>query len=331
MSYLIKKKSILKLLDRLSKYCEVVAPIKKNNDFNFQPISSGKELNLKGYINTRFSPKKYFLPKREILFSFEKSRKIKIKPNLPEEKRIIFGIRPCDVNGLLVLDKIFTTDYEDVVYTKRRENTTLIVVNCKKAGDYCFCGSLGTNELKEGFDLLLTEKGKEYFVEVGSEKGEDIVKNNLDLFKWTKENVKKPKLEFKRKVDAKKLVEKLNKGFNDSIWKKEADRCISCAACTMVCPTCYCYDVTDNTDFTGKKGKIERIWNYCMLLNFTRVAGGHVFRENRTERLKQFVMHKLCYLKENMGVFLCVGCGRCIESCIVDIDLTKIANRLCKK
>jgi sulfhydrogenase subunit beta (sulfur reductase) len=207
----------------------------------------------------------------------------------------------------------------------------LIVINCKKAGDYCFCGSLGTNELREGFDLLLSETGKDYFVEVGSEKGEEIIKNNDDLFTWAKKNVKKPKLKFKKKVNTEKLVEKLNKGFNDSVWRKEADRCISCAACTMVCPTCYCYDVTDDTDFTGKKGKIDRSWNYCMLLNFTRVSGGHVFRKDRSERLKHFVMHKLCYLKENMGVFLCVGCGRCIESCIVDIDLTKIANRLCKK
>jgi Fe-S oxidoreductase len=99
----------------------------------------------------------------------------------------------------------------------------------------------------------------------------------------------------------------------------------------MVCPTCYCYDVKDVTDVTGKNGKRVRNWNFCMLLNFTKVAGGCTFRDNRNNRLKQFVYHKLVYLKETDGIFLCVGCGRCIESCIVDIDLTKIANKLCGK
>ena len=207
MPYFAKKKNISRLLNRLSRDCEVVAPVKKGKDFDFQPVLSGKDVDLKGYINTRFSPKEYFLPKKETLFTFEKSRKVKVKAHLPEEKRVIFGIRPCDVNALLVLDRIFTEDYEDVVYTKRRENTTLIVVNCKKTGDYCFCGSFGTNELRGGYDLLLTETGNDYFVEVGSEKGEEIIEKNNDLFKWTKRSVRKPKLKFKKKVDVKKLVQ----------------------------------------------------------------------------------------------------------------------------
>jgi len=331
MPYLIKKNALLKLLGRLSKDYEVIVPVKKGEDYNFQKIESGKEINLKGYQNTRFSPKKFFLPKSETLFTFKKNRKVKIFPNIPEEKRVIFGIRPCDVNGLLVLDKIFTTSYEDTIYTERRNNTILIALNCNEAGEYCFCGSLGTDSLREGFDFLLTDIGKQFFVEVGSENGEEIVEKNYDLFKWTKKKVDKPKLKFKRKVDAKNLVEVLNKNYNHKIWEKEAKRCISCAACTMVCPTCYCYDVQDNTDITGKNGKIERNWNFCMLSNFTRVAGNTIFRESRTERLKQFVYHKLCYLKETSGVFLCVGCGRCIQSCIVDIDLTQIANKLSGK
>lgn len=120
----------------------------------------------------------------------------------------------------------------------------------------------------------------------------------------------------------------MNKEFNNKVWEKEANRCISCAACTIVCPTCYCYDVKDVNDTNGKEGERVRKWNFCMLLNFTRVAGENVFRQDRTERLKQFVCHKLCYFKEMNNVFLCVGCGRCIQSCIVDIDLTEIAKML---
>jgi len=331
MPYLIKKNSFFKLIDRLSKDYEVIVPVKKGEDFNFQKIDSSKEINLDGYQNTRFSPKEFFLPKLETLFTFKKNRKIKISSNIPKEKRVIFGIRPCDVNSILVLDRIFTTNYEDPIYIERRKNTILIALNCNKAGEYCFCGSLGTDSLREGFDFLLTDIGKQFFVEVGSENGEEIVEKNYDLFKWTKKKVDKPKLKFKRKVDTKNLVEVFNKGYNHKVWEQEAKRCISCAACTMVCPTCYCYDVQDITDVTGKNGERVRNWNFCMLLNFTRVAGNNIFRENRTERLKQFVYHKLCYLKETDGVFLCVGCGRCIQSCIVDIDLTYIANKLSGK
>ncbi len=331
MPYLIRKNDFLKLLDRLSKKYEIIAPVKVGEDFNFQKIDSSDEINLGGYINTRFSPKDFFLPKSDTLFTFEKNRKVKISEDLPEEKRIIFGIRPCDVNGLLVLDKIFTTNYEDPIYMERRKNTILIALNCNKAGEYCFCGSLGTDTLREGFDLLLTDMGKKFFIKVGSKNGEQIVEKNHDLFKPTKKKIDKLKLKFKRKVDAKNLVEVFNKGYNHKVWKKEAKRCISCAACTIVCPTCYCYDVQDITDITGKIGKRIRNWNFCMLLNFTGVAGNTIFRESRTERLKQFVYHKLCYLKETNGVFLCVGCGRCIQSCIVDIDLTYIANKLSGK
>jgi ferredoxin len=112
---------------------------------------------------------------------------------------------------------------------------------------------------------------------------------------------------------------------------REAKRCISCAACTIVCPTCYCYDIEDLPDFSSNSGERIRKWNFCMLKNFTRVAGDFVFRPDRVERLKQFVCHKLSYFKEKYGIFLCVGCGRCIERCIVDIDLTKIADELREK
>jgi len=331
MTYLIQKNALLKLLDRLIKNYEVIAPVKIGEDYNFQRIGSSGEICLRDYKNTIFSPKEFFLPKSDTLFTFQKNRKVKVFSNIPDEKRIIFGIRPCDVNGLLVLDKIFTSNHEDPIYMERRKNTILIALTCNKAGEYCFCGSLGTDSLREGFDLLLTDTGKEFFVEVGTENGEGIVKKNYDLFKWTKRKIEKPRLKFKRKVDAKNLVTVFNKFYNHKVWEQEAKRCISCAACTIVCPTCYCYDVQDVTDITGKNGERKRNWNFCMLLNFTRVAGNTVFRESRTERLKQFIYHKLCYLKETNGIFLCVGCGRCIQSCIVDIDLTYIANKLSGK
>jgi ferredoxin len=328
--YLLQKKALFLLLDRLSKDYEVIAPIKTDDDYNFQRIDSSKEINLENYQNTRFPPKEFFLPKSDTLFVFEKNRKVKISPGISEKKRVIFGIKPCDVNGILVLDKIFTTNYEDPIYTERRKNTVLIALNCNKSGEYCFCDSLGTDTTKNS-DLLLTDTGNEYIVEVQSEAGNQIVKKNGDLFSVTQQIIKKPEVKCKKKVNPEKLVELMNKEFNNKVWEKEANRCISCAACTIVCPTCYCYDVKDVNDTNGKEGARIRKWNFCMLFNFTKVAGDNVFREDRTERLKQFVCHKLCYFKETNNVFLCVGCGRCIQSCIVNIDLTEIAKMLSDK
>jgi len=328
--YSLKKEDIQKLLERLKKEYEIIAPVKQGKDYNFQIINSVQQLDLTDYQNTRFPPKKFFLPNSETLFTFKKNGEVKMSTEIKKERRVIFGIRPCDVNGLLTMDKVFIDDYKDPFYQERRKNTVLIALNCKKTGDHCFCESLGTNYVEDA-DLLLTDLENEYIVEVQSEIGNKIVNDNQDLFTITHQKIEKTKLKCKKNVNAEKLVESLNKGFNNKIWEKEAERCISCAACTIVCPTCYCYDIQDVMNIEGKEGQRIRKWNFCMLLNFTRVAGNHVFRQNRTERLKQFVCHKLCYLKEMKDIFLCVGCGRCTQSCIVDIDLTKIANELSGK
>ena len=327
LDYSIKKEDIPKLIERLKREYEVVAPVKQGKDYNFQIINSGQELDLTDYQNTRYPPKKFFLSTPETLFVFKKNGKVKMSTKIKKEKRVIFGIRPCDVNGILTMDKVFIDDFKDPFYRERRKNTVLIAMNCKKAGDYCFCESLGTDYVEDA-DLLLSDLGSEYIVEVQSEIGNKIVNNNQDLFTITHQKVKRPKLKCKKKINPKKLVESLNKGLNDKIWEKEADRCISCAACTIVCPTCYCYDIQDVMNINGKEGERIRKWNFCMLLNFTKVADGTIFRQSRTERLKQFVCHKLSYFKEINDIFLCVGCGRCIQSCIVNIDLTKICKQI---
>jgi len=330
LNYSIKKKDLSKLFERLKKEYEIIAPVKNGSDYNFQNIDS-TVLDLDDYINTRYPAKEFFLPSPEKIFTFTKNKRLKISSNFETKKRLIFGMRPCDVNGLLVLDKIFIDDYPDPFYKNRRENTVIISLNCNKAGPYCFCQSLGTDTVKDGADLIFTDSKSEYSVEIGSVVGEKIVNKNKDLFKFNSKKIKKPKLKFKKKVDTETVVEDLKNGIDHKIWKKEADRCISCAACTIVCPTCYCYDVQDVNSTDGKEGNRVREWNFCMLYNFTRVAGNMVFRPDRVERLKQFVYHKLSYLKETDNIFLCVGCGRCIQSCIVDIDLTKIVKKLRKK
>ena len=112
------------------------------------------------------------------------------------------------------------------------------------------------------------------------------------------------------------------------IWKEEADRCLSCGNCTNVCPTCYCFDVNERIDYDPTNAERWRLWDSCQLLEYSQVALGGNFRKERITRLKQFMRHKLSSSKLQYGEFHCVGCGRCIKWCPVDIDLTKVADDL---
>ena len=108
---------------------------------------------------------------------------------------------------------------------------------------------------------------------------------------------------------------------------RHGERCLSCRICTYVCPTCRCFDVTDRV-VAERAGvtRIERIraWDACTSTNYRRIAGGHNPRPTKPERLRNRFYCKFCYYPEDFGPLGCVGCGRCIVSCPVDIDITEV-------
>ncbi|MEE9323249.1 MAG: 4Fe-4S dicluster domain-containing protein [Candidatus Aenigmarchaeota archaeon] len=324
--YVIKKSDFPKFIDSLLGKSKVIVPVRGEGGFNFGGVKSSKELNLSGYMNTEFPPKKFFIPDKEVLMEYEKGGKV--KRNSAKEKAILFGIRPCDVHGLIVLDKVMLSEPVDVFYKNMRDSILVFALNCKEAGENCFCESMGTCEA-EGFDLLFTEQGSEYHVEVGSDKGREIIEK-FRMFKETGKEAEKAKLVFKKKIDTENLPEIMKDRFESKVWEETANkRCLSCASCTSVCPTCYCFDVSHvNSIEKLGSGKIIREWNYCMLKPFTKVAGEMIFREPRVERVKQFFYHKLVYGKENQGKYHCVGCGRCISECMTSIDITEEVQKI---
>jgi ferredoxin len=185
-----------------------------------------------------------------------------------------------------------------------------------------------TDKLSSGFDLLLTDAGNSYYVEAGSKFGKKLLSNRL--FETVSKKPKIEKLKNKRKFYSKNIEKKILNIFDHKDWKEIAKRCLSCGACTVACPTCYCFSVVDEPNFDGSSGKRKRIWDSCMLLEFSRIAGDLIFRRDRTDRCKQFVFHKLSYFKEEYGVQLCVGCGRCVEICPTKIDFFKEVERMLK-
>lgn len=322
----IKKKNMSKFVDLLMEEYSLIAPVKKGNSFAFEAISSSDDLVLE-YDTTILPPKKVFLPPEEKILEFSDDEARPPEPK--EEKMMLFGVHPCDLNGILLMDMVEYEEYEDPYYTKRRENTTIVALNCKEACEYCFCESMGSEKAEKGFDLLLTDIGKSYFVETGSDKGEEILRRSNGFFKDASEKDKKEKeREFTRKVEVGDLPNALRSKFEDEIWEELGDICLGCGACSFVCPTCYCYSVKDIVDLSLKSGERTRFWDSCLLVDFSRVAGGLNFRGKRSARIQQRIYHKDLYFVEKYGTSACVGCGRCIRCCPAEIDITDIINRV---
>lgn len=316
----LKKKDLNKFLDLLMKSYKVIAPVKKQHFHVFEIIQKPKQVDLTHH-NTVYPFNKFFFPKYEEIFTFKNN---KIKINYNKEKRVIFGLRPCDSNALLVLDKIFLNNIEEPYYKMRRENTLIIVLECISTEINCFCESMKTNKAKK-YDLFFADEKDCYLVKAGSKEGEKILQN--ELFKKTNKKITDKKLKFHKKL-TKKNIKKMDKVFDSKIWEKYAKDCLSCCACTITCPTCSCFSIDDDYDVIKEEGKRTRTWTSCQNPDYSKVAGGYVFRRERAARAKHRVYCKLKYFKENFGVYSCVGCGRCLNNCPTSMDFTEVINNL---
>ena len=319
MLYKLNKKDLNKFFKSIQKKSELYAPI-KTDAIRFSLIDDPSIIYLDNLAD--FPLKEFFFRDREKLFSFNKN-KIKVIIEKHEKKRVFFGVRRCDLNGVAHQDFIFMEKHKDPYYIAQRENSVLIGYHCNSApSKYCFCGSM---DLKDYYDLMFWNQDDHYLVHVGSNKGKLALTNEFEETKLDlKDDMKK--IEFTDKLKNKDI----SKQYDNPDWKtKGSDKCLSCAACTTLCPTCYCHEIKDEVTLTDlKKGDRLREWSSCQLKSFTRVAGDHVFRDDRTDRFKHRIFHQLQYFKERYNVEMCVGCGRCITHCPTEIDFVQIINGL---
>jgi len=326
MNYTIKKEDVPKFLDFLRKEFEVIAPVKEWQEQPRFDVYTGQGLFLEA--RTVFSPKRFFRPAREKIFSFEKKKgSYEVKAEVDSTKRVFFGVRPCDTHALDVLDELFIRYFgEDRFYSSRRKNSIIIALQCLESCETGFCTSMGTSQAKSP-DLVFFERGPDYFVQVVTSQGKKLAENSF--FRVTKDAAPTASITNKIDLDTNDLGKNLYSEFTNSVWEEESERCLSCSSCTQICPTCYCYTTEDDFVFGSQtRSERHRLLDSCQLKKFTKVAGNHVFRESRASRLRQFVLHKLSYFEENHGKQLCVGCGRCIEACPVNISLVDIANKI---
>jgi len=330
--FVMRSDELTGVLEALGRDYVVVAPVKNVHDHVFSIIEDLELVDLH-YQSTILPPKKVLHQPFEVLFAFHEEKGISLLNGI--KPQILLGVHPCDVYAIRILDAVYTRDYPDPYYVKKRENTLIFALNCTTVGENCFCLSMGTGpDVREPVDAVFTDIGDQYLVEAYTEKGYDIAKKvNLPpapakAIAGKKDALARARRHFKKRMTTEKVGELLEDNFRHPLWEELMEDCLGCGSCTMVCPTCFCYNVIDKLDLDLKSGKRQREWDSCMLLEYAQVALGHNFRRDRDARIKQRVYHKLAYYEPQFGTLGCVGCGRCIATCVKHIDITDIVARL---
>ena len=308
----------------------------KEDRFVFAPLVNAEDLRL-DYDVTILPPKKYFLPPRETLLKFDRTEGF--ESAFDDQPFVLFGVHPYDMVAISQTDKLFALDQCDTHYVNRRQKATIVVCDVQNASEDVFAGCMGTATVDEGFDILITKVDSDYLVDIRTDKGKalaDTIKNakdaddmSLKLRKlvWADNTrlLQKHKLNVRPDV----LPKLLGRSYEHPVWEEKAQRCYSCGSCNLVCPTCYCFDVREDVDWSLQKGHRDRVWDGCLLAEFAAVAGGHNFRRNRAERYRHRYYRKGKYVPEKIGEVACVGCGRCITACTAKIaNPVEVYNKL---
>ena len=294
-----------------------------------------------GYNVGPHSWKKFlFLPK-EKLWDAQKTNdglNVEIKPEKVPRYAFI-GVRACEIKAIRIQDKVFMEgSYPNPLYQARRNNAFIVAINCGQAAKTCFCSSMGTGpEVKGDYDIVLTEvidADEHYFVaEAGSEGGKTILAEMPSNPATEKDKaaaaacIQNAEKEMGRKLDTEGLKELLYRNYDNERWDAVAERCLSCANCTMVCPTCFCSTVEDATDLTGAKAERQQLWDSCFTMDFSKLHDTSI-RSSAKSRYRQWITHKLATWIDQFGTSGCVGCGRCITWCPVGIDITEEAKAI---
>jgi len=289
----------------------------------------------------QFEPLKnfFFYAREKVVDGYDESRQIKGG----RRPLCILGVKNCDLVGLNILDRVFSEgDFKDPFYVRNREQNLIIAADCTDAIDTCFCRALGHEHFpQKNHDLLMSELRDGYLIEAATPKGKKLLDGNKDIFadagqdhvkerdrirKHTgdkvEENISKNKIP--RHTEYKDIVKK---NLESEIWKREAETCVECGSCNVVCPTCHCFYLAD----IQRKDSIElryKMWDSCMLKRFAGVAGGANPRQHLWERLRNRFEKKFDYFPEVSGQYACTGCGRCISGCLAEIDIRRVLKDL---
>ena len=252
----------------------------------------------------------------------------------PQKKRAFLGVRPCELAAIRIQDRVLLQDrFSDPIYSARRSAAILIAVQCTQAASTCFCSSMGTGPaVSDTADLILTELqdggSHRFLARAGSDRGSELLKTLRTTAATEADHheaeagVQAAAMTQIRSIAQDGIQELLYQNFEHPRWELIAARCLSCANCTMVCPTCFCTTVEDTSSVSGDQAERWRKWDSCFTQAFSYIHGGSV-RNSTKSRYRQWITHKLAAWKDQFGTSGCVGCGRCITWCPAGIDITE--------
>jgi ferredoxin len=334
----IRKNDIAELLADWNREFTVFTPKRESDNVSKMVEWDGGDTDfLKWYRNTLVPCKTLFLPSMEEMFRFEKRAEGHYHLELPsveKQKRLIFGIRPCDAKALTILDMTFEDTYQDPYYLSKRTNTILIGIGCTNPYDSCFCTALDGNPSNPtNVDLIFTDIGDEFVIEATTEAGNTLMSKSKHLPEVnqtdetrTREARETSRKKIIRRLDTEHLRGKLSTIFeNEDYWEKIAAKCISCGICTLLCPTCHCFDISD--EMLKGKGRRLRSLDSCSFPQYTKMPAENP-RGEKWRRVRNRVCHKYVFYPINFGVIACTGCGRCIRLCPVNWDINQVLNDL---
>ena len=334
----IRKEALAGIVGELAGKMRVCAPMKAEDEVLFRVLEAGEKPLLE-FANAKNAPKNFLFPRTETLLKFTRTGKgmVFAGDQKDEGETLLFGVRPCDARSFTLLDMLFDQEkYRDPYYLDKRGKTTVVALGCVRPPyTTCFCTSVGGAPLSsEGVDILLTDLGETYLAEFLTPKGEAL----REAFGGTpageaeekqKETIATKAAEaISSRIPAREIKPILDARFEDPFWNTLHQKCLACGTCTYLCPTCHCFDISD--EVKRADGIRIRNWDSCMFPMFTKETSGHNPRPSQKERWRQRVMHKFRYYVDNFGAIACVGCGRCVMACPVNLDIRKIVADIAK-
>lgn len=300
-------------------------PAGRSKQIVIKPITKFQELDLSDQLPL-YSFKKYFLPSFETLFTYKK-RQIKTKYAL--KKQALFGLSIFDLRAVLLYNMVFKND----PYYKARMKNILIIGQTKKPLSRPKYNLWQDKNEKDAlkhvpFDIFLsTQQNKTRFkVFTGSLKGRQIL-NKYGYKKYIHIQFIKPGPQ-KNSSKLLKLKNKIAAYSDAKIWEELGKICIECGKCSIICPTCFCFDIKDCPALQTKQGTRQRIWTSCFYPEFSQIAGGEKFLNTTSERIYNWYYHKFVRIVDEYGISGCTGCGRCSKVCPAGININKVLGKI---
>ncbi len=276
------------------------------------------------------------MPQTEALFEIISAKGCKFSAIEDKTRRIFYGVRPCDIKAITLMRDFFTDKFVDAFYRQKIERSTFIAIACARCcSKKSFCYEMDAGPIaKNGFDLQLTPVNRGYLVDIGSKKGNRIVKKNKKLFTKVSSSDEKETRDIlkgfrkaAKSINYKRLARIMAQNkVKESIWDDISLRCVVCSGCITLCPTCSCFSVMDRLD--GDRGVRMRYCDGCVYAGFTKMAGGNAPFPNHKDHIRRFFEHKLNIDVERYGGPSCVGCARCIQTCLGNISIKKFIERV---